>query len=158
MKQADLPLLAKWLREDHVRRWWGDPDRELALIEGALSDNRKDMRIVYFDHEPMAFIQDYDVHAWPQVHFAYLPQTSRGIDTFIGPVKILGQGHGPCFLHLRVQQLLREGAAGVVIDPDVNNLRARKAYNKAGFFGENPIQLDEETVVLMTYCGDPGSD
>ena len=151
---ADLPLLAEWLRHDHVRRWWGDPDRELGLIKDALSDTRTDMRIVYLNREPMAFIQDYDVHAWPQVHFAYLPQSSRAIDTFIGPVHMLGQSHGPRYLRQRAQELLREGAASVVIDPEVDNLRARKAYNKAGFFGENPVQLDHETVVLMIYSGD----
>ena len=22
----DFPMLARWLEQDHARRWWGDPD------------------------------------------------------------------------------------------------------------------------------------
>ena len=30
----DLPMIRAWLEEAHVRRWWGDPLEQVALIAG----------------------------------------------------------------------------------------------------------------------------
>lgn len=42
----DLLLLGAWLKVPDVQRWWGDPARELALLEKDLNDARVDMRLV----------------------------------------------------------------------------------------------------------------
>ncbi len=31
---GDLPLVARWLAADHVRRYWGEPEECLRLLEG----------------------------------------------------------------------------------------------------------------------------
>ena len=41
MIAADLPLIGRWLRQAHVREWWGDPDEQLAR---ACVDLAKDWR------------------------------------------------------------------------------------------------------------------
>ena len=46
---------------------------------------------------------------------------------------MIGRGYGSAFLRLLAKRLMRAGAPAVAIDPDVANLRARRAYEKAGF-------------------------
>jgi aminoglycoside 6'-N-acetyltransferase len=77
MSREDLTLVRGWLRTPDVRRWWGDPDEELALIEGDLDDPRMSLGIVSFAGVPFAYIQDYSPHDWAMHHFSSLPDGSR---------------------------------------------------------------------------------
>lgn len=155
--REDLPLLRRWLRTPEVMRWWGDPDEQAALLEGDLDDPRMVMRMVAFAGQPFAYAQDYDVHAWPQHHLAHLPRGSRGIDAFIGEPDMIGAGHGPAFLRLLAGRLRTEGAPVVAVDPDPDNLRARRAYGKAGFRGSVEIHTECGPAILMTSGGEAAS-
>jgi aminoglycoside 6'-N-acetyltransferase len=150
---ADLPMLARWLRAPLVMAWWGDPEEQYALLQEDLANPLMTMRIVSHLGKPFAYAQDYDVGSWPQAHFARLPAGARSIDAFIGEPDMTGRGHGPAFLRLLAQRLVAEGAPAVVIDPDVDNLRARRAYSKAGFGGEDVVETRDGPVVLMTFAG-----
>lgn len=33
ISEADLPMLAEWLRRPHVREWWGPPEEKRAIEE-----------------------------------------------------------------------------------------------------------------------------
>lgn len=151
--EADIPLLKVWLSEPEVRRWWGDPDKEVALIEGDVGNPQISLNLVHIDEKPFAFIQDYDVHAWPEKYREPLPKGTRSIDVFIGNSELRGKGHGPKFLRLRAGQLLQNGSPMVVIDPLRTNLNARAAYIKAGFVGDEIFDTDEGPIVLMTFQG-----
>jgi aminoglycoside 6'-N-acetyltransferase len=93
------------------------------------------------------------VYSWPQPHFAWLPVGTRAIDAFIGEPEMLGRGHGARFLRLLVERLLSEGAPVVAIDPGVSNLRARRAYEKAGFRAGPVVETGEGPAVLMMCDG-----
>jgi aminoglycoside 6'-N-acetyltransferase len=149
----DLPMLRSWLATPDVVRWWGDPAEQYAILEEDLRNPLMVMRIVAFDGRPFAYVQDYGVHTWPQPHFAHLPAGARGIDAFIGVPEMIGQGHGSAFLRERAMQLIAEGASVVAIDPDAANLRARRAYAKAGFAGERVIATADGPVVVMLLHG-----
>lgn len=147
----DLGLLAEWLRVPAVVEWWGDPLEQAALLRADLDDFRMEMRIVAYDGRPFAYIQDYDVHAWPQPHLSALPPRSRGVDLFVGAPAMIGCGHGGALLRLRAQQLVAAGAPLVVTDPDPRNLRARRAYRRAGFRGETNVETADGAIVLMIF-------
>jgi hypothetical protein len=91
---ADLPILREWLATPEIVRWWGEPAEQYALLEEDLGNPLMVMRIVAFERRPFAYVQDYDVHTWPQPYFADLRQGARGIDAFIGAPDMIGQGHG----------------------------------------------------------------
>jgi aminoglycoside 6'-N-acetyltransferase len=148
---ADLPMLRTWLMTPEIARWWGDPAEQYALLEQDLHNPLMVMCIVAFDTQPFAYVQDYDVHTWPQAHFAHLPAGARGIDAFIGVPDMIGQGHGAAFLRERAGQLVAAGAPCVAIDPDAANLRARHAYAKAGFLGDAVVETDAGPVVVMVF-------
>ena len=88
----DMPMLRRWLATPEAVRWWGDPDREAALLEGDLKEPAMAMRIVSFDGRSFAYAQDYEVSTWPQPHLSHFPPGSRAIDAFIGRPEVLAPG------------------------------------------------------------------
>ena len=109
------------------------------------------MRIVSFEGRPFAYAQDYAVHRWPQPHFEHLPVGSRAIDSFIGEPDMLGRGHGSAYLRRLALRLRAEGAPVVAIDPALDNLRARRAYEKAGFHGGSVVESSAGRAIVMTF-------
>lgn len=146
---ADLPMLSEWLREPEVVRWYEDPDY-IDELEKHLTDTRISMQLVLFRTLPIAYVQDYDIHAWPEHHLAYLPERSRGIDTFIGAAEAMGKGHGSNFLLLRVRQLFADGIPALGIDPHPGNAWARRAYQKVGFSCDGQLETRWGEVMLMS--------
>jgi aminoglycoside 6'-N-acetyltransferase len=147
----DLPRLRRWLGAPEVARWWGDPRDELELLRADLKEPRMTMRIVSLRGRAFAYAQDYEVHAWPQPHLMHLPRGSRAIDSFIGPPTMIGRGHGKAYLSLLAERLCAEGAPLVAIDPAIDNLRARRAYEGAGFRLEALVATVAGLAALMIY-------
>jgi hypothetical protein len=63
-----------------------------------------------------------------------------------------GRGHGAAYLSLLAERLRTQGAPVVAIDPDAENLRARRAYAKAGFVGETPVETEAGPAVVTIYA------
>jgi aminoglycoside 6'-N-acetyltransferase len=107
--------------------------------------------IVEWNGRPFAYIQAYEPGHWPQSHLMNLPTDSLVIDTFIGEPEMLGIGHGSRFLRIFARILIDEGASAVAIDPAADNHRARRAYSRAGFAGDEVVDSDSGPVVLMQF-------
>ena len=93
--RQDLTLLRSWLCAPDVVRWWGDPEEQAALLREDLDEPHMVMRIVSYEGRPFAYVQDYDVHVWPQPHFNHLPAGSRAIDAFIGEPGMIARATAP---------------------------------------------------------------
>ena len=154
MTSDDLPLVGRWLHTPEVVRRWGDPDEQYGLIAGDLTVPEMAQWIVSHEGRAFAYAQAYRVSHWPQPHFAHLPEGTIAIDPFISEPDMLGRSHGSRFLKILAERLRAEGAPAVVIDPDVDNLRARRAYRRAGFRGDTIVDTDEGPAVVMTFVGD----
>jgi aminoglycoside 6'-N-acetyltransferase len=145
---SDVRLISRWRATPHVSEWWGDNTVEDEREK--LTDARIAMWIVEYDGRPFAFAQDYDVHGWSPHPFSYLPPRSRGIDQYIGEADMLNAGHGSAFVRLHVQRLFAAGAPAVGTDPHPSNLRAQRAYEKAGFqITRGPLDTPWGRAVLM---------
>jgi aminoglycoside 6'-N-acetyltransferase len=129
--KADLPLLRRWRAMPHVVRWWGAPELEPEAEK--ISDKRIAMWIVEHCGRPFAFAQDYCPHDWDPHPFAHLPARSRGIDHYIGEADMLDRGHGSAFIRAHCDRLFAACAPAVGTDPHPDNVRARRACEKAGF-------------------------
>jgi aminoglycoside 6'-N-acetyltransferase len=147
----DLPRLRRWLNAPEVQRWWGNPSEQFELLRGDLNEPLMTMRIVSLVGRPFAYAQDYDVLSWPQPHLCHMAKGSRAIDSFIGWPSMVGRGHGQTYLRLLAERLCAEGAPLVAIDPAEKNLRARRAYEKAGFRVEARVVTETGPAVLMLY-------
>jgi aminoglycoside 6'-N-acetyltransferase len=148
MTAADLPLIRRWLALPHVREWWGDPDQQYKLVSGDLDEPAMDQYIVSTMNRPLGYLQCYDLTAWSS-GFGAQPAGTRGIDQFIGEPNMIGRGHGPALIRRFVDDRLASGAPRVVTDPDPANLRAVRAYEKAGFERDRMVDTPDGPALLM---------
>lgn len=146
--RADLPLLREWRVRPHVIQWWGPP--EVEDPEEALADPHVALWIVELAGRPFAYAQDYDPHAWTPHPFSHLPPGSRGIDQFVGEPDMLDRGHGSAFVRQHCDHLFAAGASAIGTDPHPDNVRAIRAYQKAGFIAvSGPLETRWGRVLLM---------
>ena len=148
MSSADLPLIRRWLATPEVVRWWGDPSEQYALVSGDLDHPDMNQFIVTLDDRPFGYIQSYPLSTWNQ-GFGAQPIATRGIDQFIGEPEMIGRGHGSSFIRQFADTLLRNGTPRIVTDPDPANIRAVRAYEKAGFREERMVDTPDGRSLLM---------
>ena len=159
MTKADMPMARRWLDTPEVQRWWGDADGQVSLLEEYLDDPRMTMWVVSSRGLPFAYIQDYDPTAWAMHHFGDLPPGSRGIDQLIGEPDMLNSGHGSAFIRAHADRLMAEGAPVIGTDPDPQNARAIRAYQKAGFVAtREALDWEGQPVLLMVRHASQGSE
>jgi RimJ/RimL family protein N-acetyltransferase len=134
-------LLGEWLAAPHMREWWGDPEEELGFIRDMVEgrDTTRPFMMV-LDGELVGYIQywflgHHQNEQWTKDHpwLKELPSESVGIDLSIGDSARLSQGIGSAALAAFVAMLRSEGHQTIIIDPDPANVRAVRAYEKAGF-------------------------
>jgi aminoglycoside 6'-N-acetyltransferase len=145
---ADLPMIRRWLETPEVARWWGDTDQQYELVSGDLADPDMDQFIVSLDGRAFAYIQCYALSTWNQ-GFGAQPHSARGIDQFIGESRMIGRGHGANFIRQFVDGCLAQGIPRIVTDPDPVNIRAVRAYEKAGFARERIVDTPDGPALLM---------
>jgi aminoglycoside 6'-N-acetyltransferase len=149
MSADDLPLLRRWLAMPHVAEWWGDPDEQVDLVRGDLDEPAMDQFIVATGTHPFGYLQCYDPAAWPQGGLGVHPHGTRGIDQFIGEPGMVDCGHGSAFIRAFTDDLLGAGTPRIVTDPDPNNARAIRAYEKAGFVRDRLVDTPDGVSLLM---------
>jgi aminoglycoside 6'-N-acetyltransferase len=149
MSVADLPMVRRWLEAPHVAQWWRDPDEQFALVSEDLNHSAMDQFVVTADDRPFAYLQCYDPTAWSNNGLGTHPLGTRGIDQFIGEPDMIDRGHGSALIRSFVDDLLKKGTPRVVTDPDPANLRAVRAYEKAGFQKIRLVDTPDGRALLM---------
>ena len=145
---TDLPLVKRWLETPHVSEWWHDPAEQFDLVSGDLDDPDMAQFIVTTDARSFAYLQCYDISAWDS-GFGPQPAGTRGLDQFIGEPDLLNRGHGSAFIRDFAERLLADGTPRVVTDPDPDNARAIRAYEKAGFSRDRLVDTPDGVALLM---------
>jgi aminoglycoside 6'-N-acetyltransferase len=148
MIAADLPLIRRWLALPHVLEWWGDPEQQYALVSGDLTEPNMHQFIFSAAGSPFGYLQCYDLSDW-NTGLGPQPPGTRGIDLFIGDPNMIGCGHGSALIRCFVDDLLQKGPPRVVTDPDPENARAIRAYEKAGFERRGPVETPDGPALLM---------
>lgn len=151
LRSADLPLIERWLRAEHVRRWWPHPvELELAEMTGYLEGGGVAPFLAWADARPIGYLQIY--HANPEGFWAghELPVETFGLDLFIGETEALGRGWGPRLIRLVLRRLFAmPEIMRVHIDPDPENAAAIRAYEKAGFRAAGRIETPDGAALYM---------
>ena len=142
-------MVQRWLESPHVARWWGDPAEQFALIRDDLGHPAMAQYIVTLAERPFAYLQCCDPAAWPDNGFGEQPNGTRGIDQFIGGPDMVGRGHGSAFIRRFVDDLFSSGTPRVLTDPGPDNVRAVKAYEKAGFGRQGRVETPDGPALLM---------
>ncbi len=153
LQRADFALLERWLQKPHVHRWW----HEVLDIDGLESkygsriDGKEPTHVfvVQYDRTAIGLIQWYRWADYPE-HAEKLDAgaDSAGIDFFIGEEELVGKGIGPAavkqfiaeyvFTHLEID--------AIFADPEAENRRSIRTFEKLGFTVEKTMALERETI------------
>jgi len=153
------PLLEQWLNAPHMREWWGEPEAELGYIRDMV-EGRDTTRpfLILLAGEPVGYIQYWFIghhqnEEWVGEHpwLKELPMDTIGVDLSIGVPEKLSQGIGSAALRAFVNKLIDEGRQTIIIDPDPANMRAVRAYRKAGFRPIPHLEGRTGDVLIMQY-------
>jgi aminoglycoside 6'-N-acetyltransferase len=129
-----LPLLRRWFARHHVRRWWGDP--EVNIADALKRPHGGDHALISVDGTPVGYIcwQPYCKRDLETVGEDDVEQGSIDVDLLIGELSQIGHGVGPRALRLLLARL-GEGPAVPFFGmcTSVENTRAIRAFEKAGF-------------------------
>ena len=157
--EADLPMLAEWIARPHVQEWWGDAERQVAGIRAKL-DGRDTTRPFVFETgaKPAGYAQYsfFDDHKTPgqlaeTPWLNLLPEGAVGIDLFVAEAGSLSRGIGSTVVRMMAQMLWRQGHRSILIDPDVKNARAVRAYEKAGFRPIDALRDKTDNYLIMRF-------
>jgi aminoglycoside 6'-N-acetyltransferase len=107
-----------------------------------------DQYIVSTAGSAFGYLQCYDLGEW-NAGFGPQREGTRGIDLFIGELSMIERGHGSALIRCFVDDRLQKGAPRIVTDPDPANVRAVRAYEKAGFEKHHMIETPDGPALLM---------
>ena len=151
LEPGDLPLMRRWLETAHVKVWWPDPERQVALMTQDMNNPQIDMMVVQLIDHPFAYIHDHDARAFDLPQFSDLPQGARAMATFVGDPDFLGQGHSAGFIEARVQDLRRQYPM-VAVCPNTTDTRSISVFRQAGFAKRRLAPTrDGRLVQVMTH-------
>jgi aminoglycoside 6'-N-acetyltransferase len=137
MTGEDLPLVEKWLRAGHVRRFWGEPEKSFGLLRDppanttrALieADGRK-VGLVLWQHPARAELD--------AAGLGDIPASVIDIDIMIGERDATGKGVGAAAIRLAAERALTDPAVPFVMaGTEVQNEASLRAFAAAGFHRE----------------------
>ena len=157
-------ILDTWLRSPHMQEWWGDPEEELGYIRDMV-EGRDTTRpfLIALDGAPIGYIQYWFIghhqnEIWMADHpwLAELPEETIGVDLSIGEPGLLSRGLGSAALAAFTRTLYDKGHQIIVIDPDPANVRAVRAYERAGFRAVPHLLGQTGETLIMQY--DPNAN
>ena len=143
-EDRDMPLVESWLRQDHVRPWYQDPNAwllELRERHGAFSFLRH--FIVEAHGSPIGFCQYYACADADEEDYRALPREGTySIDYLIGDNRFLGRGLGRAIVRTLAETIFSlPDARRIAVKPDPENLASRNALLSAGFIHDGPSDL-----------------
>lgn len=132
--REDLSLIEGWLRADHVRRYWGEPEGNIRLLHNPPARTRR--ALIEADGHKVGLVQ-WQHPTRPELDEAGLhdvPESVIDIDIMIGETAETGQGIGPAAIRLVAEAALADPAVPFVIAAAmVENTASLRAFAKAGF-------------------------
>jgi aminoglycoside 6'-N-acetyltransferase len=152
LQRKDFRLLHGWLSLPHVDAWWHER-LDLAGIErkyGPRVDGNEPTHVFLIEHhaQPIGWIQWYRWADYPE-HGALLgaEPDSAGIDLAIGAPELTGRGLGPLAIRAFLERVVfaERAMTACVSDPETQNLRSLRAFEKAGFVKVRTVQLPGES-------------
>jgi len=142
--RADAEIIAAWLSQEQVYRWWGGAPVPLTEVLAKYTGDRLPEVVVYVIEtagRPVGLIQ-----AWQD--------DGCGLDMFIAAGE-QGAGVGPVAARALAEDLTGRGWQHVTVDPAVDNVRAVRAWERAGFAptGERGVDEGHETELMVFVPG-----
>jgi aminoglycoside 6'-N-acetyltransferase len=144
LRRDDFPLLARWLAEPTVARWWDHESTAEALENdfGACIDGTEPTQVFLarIDERPFGLIQRYAIADYPEYveelsTICPTPHFALGIDYLIGEADCRGRGLGAAMIAACVADswAAYPDASAVVVAMHQANTASWRAVERAGF-------------------------
>lgn len=173
--RADFPLLAGWLAQPHVERWWNHEFTPEAMERdfGPVADGAEpsEDNMVLLDDRPIGLIQysryeDYPEYIEELSPMMSLPDGAVTIDYLIGNRELTGRGLGSAMIASFAEHIWSENpnASCIIVPVNSANQASWRALLKAGFRvvargdlePDNPI--DDPSHEILRLDRPPGGD
>lgn len=139
MTEADLPMVARWLRAEHTQPWWSY-DADYGAIEQAVRGREPvEAWILVVDGHDAGYFQVYDVGHDDDYRGACasvgVAAGTAGIDYLIGDPDLVGGGLGTRAIATFVRDIVfaRGPWPAVSAGPHPANAASRRVLEKNGF-------------------------
>ena len=155
LERSDFPLVARWLAEPVVARWWNhDASPEAVEADfGPSVDGKEptDIFAVLLDDQPVGLIQRYRIDSYPESEqelkdVCELPAAALGIDYLIGDPDARGKGLGAELIASFVEQSWAAfpDSRDVIVPVASGNRASWRSLENAGFtlFAEGDLKPD----------------
>jgi aminoglycoside 6'-N-acetyltransferase len=173
MTADDLSMVARWLREPHVARWWladTTADAELQTLRKRVSEDEDQetrmLTIIERDDESLSdagrigWCEWYPYDAYRQEAEALGARVGDcGIDYAIGDPAAIARGLGTQLIAALVSEVRRHHpGCGVIVDPDADNVASRRVLERNGFslVAVRPVasELNDYPMAIYRLAGD----
>ena len=144
LRRDDFDLLARWLSEPLVARWWNHETSPDAVERdfGASVDGRDatELFVALLAGRPFGLIQRYPIAAYPEYldelsQVCAVPPNALSIDYLIGDSELRGRGVGAAMIAAFVNACWAScpQASAIVVPVATGNLASWRALERAGF-------------------------
>lgn len=141
LTKNDSKLIYKWLTDDKVLEYYGGRDKKYTLedIKTKYYSDWEDeviRVIIEYDNNPIGYGQIYKMYdeLYEDYHYLKSNEIVYGMDQFIGETDYWSKGIGTEYIKLIFEYLKKErNVDAVILDPHIDNVRAIRSYEKAGF-------------------------
>ncbi len=150
---SDIAVLYDWLNKSHVKEFWDSNknytyEQIYTKYDHRIKEDKVKLYIIQINSLDIGFIQTYfsnDLSSYK------IQGIAKGIDLYIGDIDYLHKGYGKTILQEFIKKFVfsDDSVQNVIIDPELNNVIAIKAYKKAGFVHVNTDYNQYEKA--MTY-------
>jgi RimJ/RimL family protein N-acetyltransferase len=144
LSESDIPLIHTWLGSAHVREFWAEKNLDdfeafKLKFKDKINSDTVSPYLVLLQGKAIGYIQTYSVD-----------EKTSGIDQFIGVAEFVNKGLGSLFVKEFTDEILSgKKISKVITDPSILNLRAQRAYEKAGFKKTWAMPGEDGDVILM---------
>jgi aminoglycoside 6'-N-acetyltransferase len=139
MTEADLPMVAAWLRSPHVQPWWTHESDYDEIEEAVRGTTAVEPWILVVDGHDVGYFQLYDIGHDEGYRAACatvgVDAGTAGIDYLIGLPDLIGDGLGTRAIERFVREIVfgRGPWPAVTAGPDPANAASQRVLEKNGF-------------------------